>query len=82
MKKITEQELEDLKRINLEFNSLRIKIADIEIERNRLKIYKDEIFSKLDVASNDFKEQEKKLLDIYGNVNINIQTGEITDDKN
>ena len=32
MKTITEQELEDLRRVNSEFNTLKGKIADAEIE--------------------------------------------------
>jgi hypothetical protein len=79
MKTITEQELEDLRRVNSEFNSLKVKIADAEIEIKKLIIFKDGIFSKLEEASADFKEQEKKLLDTYGSVKINIQTGEITE---
>lgn len=82
MKTITEQELEDLRRVNSEFNTLKGKIADAEIEIKKLNVFKDGIFSKLETVSLDFKEQEKKLLEVYGNVNINLQTGEITDDKN
>ena len=82
MKKITEQELEDLRRVNSEFNSLKGKIADAEIEIKKLNVFKEDVFYKLETVSIDFKEQEKKLLEIYGNVNINLQTGEITDDKN
>jgi hypothetical protein len=82
MKTITEQELEDLKRVHSEFNSLKGKIADAEIEIKKLNVFKEDVFSKLETVSIDFKEQEKKLLDAYGNVNINLQTGEIIDDKN
>ena len=82
MKTITEQELEDLRRVNSEFNTLKGKIADAEIEIKKLNVFKEDVFSKLEIASLDFKEQEKKLLEVYGNVNINLQTGEITDDKN
>ena len=82
MKTITEQELEDLRRVNSEFNTLKGKIADAEIEIKKLNIFKDDVFSKLEVVSIDFKDQEKNLLDTYGNVNINLQTGKITDDKN
>jgi len=82
MKTITEQELEELKRVHSEFNSLKGKIADAEIEINKLNIFKEDLFSKIESVSNDFKEQEKKLLDTYGKVSINLQTGEITDDKN
>jgi len=82
MKTITEQELEELKRVHSEFNSLKGKIADAEIEIKKLNIFKEDLFSKIEYVSNDFKEQEKKLLDTYGKVSINLQTGEITDDKN
>ena len=82
MKTITEQELQDLRRVNSEFNTLKGKIADAEIEIKKINVFKEDIFSKLEIVSLDFKEQEKKLLEVYGNVNINLQTGEITDDKN
>jgi hypothetical protein len=82
MKTITEQELEDLRKVHSDFNSLKGKIADAEIEIKKLNVFKEDVFSKLETVSIDFKEQEKKLLDIYGNVNINLSTGEITDDKN
>ena len=82
MKTITEQELEDLRKVHSDFNSLKGKIADAEIEIKKLNVFKEDVFSKLETASADFKEKEKKLLDTYGNVNINLSTGEITDDKN
>ena len=78
MKTITKQELENLKKVSLEFNTLRGNIADIEIEIKKLNISKEKVFSELEIVSIDFKEQEKSLLDTYGKVNINIQTGEIT----
>jgi len=82
METITEQELENLKKVSSEFNTLRGKIADIEIEIKKLNVFKEEVFSELETVSIDFKEQEKKLLDTYGKVNINIQTGEITNGEN
>lgn len=82
MKTITEQELENLKKVSLEFNTLRGKIADIEIEIKRINVFKEEVFSKLETVSIEFKEQKQRLLDTYGKVNINIQTGEITNGEN
>lgn len=82
MKTITKQELENLKKVSLEFNTLRGNIADIEIEIKKLNISKEKVFSELEIVSIDFKEQEQKLLDTYGKVNINIQTGEITNGEN
>jgi len=82
MKKITDQELEELRRINSEFSVLKGKLADAEIEIKKISMFKEDVFSKLEAASIDFKDQEMKLLDAYGKVNINLQTGEITDDEN
>lgn len=79
MKTITEQELEELRRVSSEFNLLKGKLADAEIEINKLNVFKEDVFSKLDTVSIDFKDQEKKLLDVYGKVKIDIQTGEITE---
>jgi len=82
MKTITEQELEDLKKVSSEFNNLKGQIADAEIEIKRITMYKEDIFSKIDSVSVEFKDQQNKLLETYGKVSINLQTGEITDDKN
>jgi hypothetical protein len=82
MKTITEQELEDLRRIRLEINLSKEKLADVEIEIKRLNSFKEDLFSKIKTTYKDFSEQEKKLLEVYGNVNINLQTGEIKDREN
>jgi predicted membrane protein len=79
MKTITEQELEDLRKVHSEFNLLKVKLADAEIEVKKLNVFKEDVFSKLEIASLDFKEQEKKLIENYGNVKIDLQTGEITE---
>ena len=79
MKTITEQELENLRRVNSEFNTLKGKLADAEIEIKKLSVFKEEIFSNLESVSIDFKNQENKLIETYGKVNINLQTGEIND---
>jgi hypothetical protein len=55
MKTITEQELEDLRRVNSEFNTLKGKIADAEIEIKKLNVFKEDVFSKLETVSLDFK---------------------------
>jgi len=82
MKKITEQELEDLQKINADFSKLKSNLADAEIEIKKINLFKEDVFLKIEEASKVFKEQETKLLDTYGKVSINIQTGEITDDEN
>ena len=82
MKKITEQELEDLQKINADFSKLKSNLADAEMEIKKINSFKEDVFLKIEEVSKAFKEQETKLLDTYGKVSINIQTGEITDDEN
>ena len=79
MKTITEQELEDLRRIRLEINLSKEKLADVEIEIKRLKSFKEDIFSKIKTTYKDFSDQQNKLVEVYGNVSIDLQTGEIKD---
>ena len=82
MKTITEQELEDLRRIRLEINLSKEKLADVEIEIKRLKSFKEDIFSKIKTTYKDFSDQQNKLVEVYGNVSIDLQTGEIKDSEN
>jgi hypothetical protein len=82
MKTITEQELEDLRRIRLEINLSKEKLADVEIEIKRLNSFKEDLFSKIKTTYKDFSDQQNKLVEVYGSVNINLQTGEIIDSEN
>jgi hypothetical protein len=72
MKTVTTEELENLKELSLKFNEAKVSIADAELAKHKF-------FRDLDALSNDYKELETVLLEKYGNVNINLQTGEIND---
>jgi hypothetical protein len=82
MKKIEEQELLTLRELNKSFVELRAKLADLEIANRNIQSQKNLVFNDLDKLSSEFKSIEADLLETYGNVKINLETGEITDDKN
>lgn len=79
MKVLETQELESLKEINNKFNSLRNSIADNEISIKRLENNKSLIFAELEKISLEHKNIETNLLEKYGKVSINLETGEIND---
>jgi len=82
MKQITQEELELLQKANTSFNKAKLQLADIEIGIKQLEGKKSGVFSELEQISNEFKELETTMVEKYGNVNINLQTGEIQDDEN
>jgi hypothetical protein len=82
MKAIEKQELETLRDLNKSFVDLRAKLADLEIANRNIQSQKNLVFNDLDKLSSEFKSIESDLLEKYGNVKINLETGEITDDKN
>lgn len=81
MKKIEEQELQTLRELNKSFVELRTKLADLEIASRNIQSQKNLVFSDMDKLSSEFKTIESELLEKYGNVKVNLETGEITDDK-
>lgn len=81
MESIEKQELETLRELNKSFVELRSKLADLKIASRNIQSQKNLIFSDMDKLSSEFKAIESDLLEKYGNVKINLETGEITDDK-
>jgi hypothetical protein len=82
MKAIEKQELETLRDLNKSFVDFRAKLADLEIANRNIQSQKNLVFNDLDKLSSEFKSIEADLLEKYGNVKINLETGEIQDDKN
>jgi predicted nucleic acid-binding Zn-ribbon protein len=76
MKKIKKQELETLRGLNKSFTELRGKLADLEIASRNIQSQKNMIFSDMDKLSTEFKSIEADLLEKYGNVKVNLETGE------
>lgn len=77
MKILETQELENLRELNKNFNALKNNIADIEIAIRNLENKKTIVFSDLEKLSSDFADAEKVLTEKYGDVTINLESGEI-----
>ena len=75
---LTEQELNDLKRIQEQGNQLMMKFGEIEMSIQILELQKDRLVESLQ----ELKEKETTygqiLQNKYGNGNINTETGEFT----
>ena len=80
MKKIEEQELQTLRELNKSFVELRTKLADLEIANRNIQSQKNLVFSDMDKLSSEFKTIESELLEKYGNVKVNLETGEYDKD--
>lgn len=72
MKKVTTEELENLQTLHQKFNETKLNIADAELLKRKL-------FIDLDNLSKEYQELEALLLENYGKVSVNLQTGEIND---
>ena len=72
MKIVTTEELEVLKALHQKFNETKLNIADAELLKHKL-------FRDLDALSKEYQEIEALLLDKYGKVSVNLQTGEVND---
>lgn len=72
MKKVEQEELDNLRSLHNKFNETKLAIADAELSKNKL-------FRDIESLSKEFMNAEALLLNKYGNVDINLTTGEITD---
>jgi hypothetical protein len=78
MAKITDEELKSIEDIKKEVSQLIGLLGELEYQRLSMQLEVDDIKAKI----KDVKNSEIKLLESlrtkYGNVNINIETGEIS----
>jgi hypothetical protein len=69
--KLEKEELEILQKLNKDFQTIKVQLGDLAIQKNN-------VLKSLDVIQNMFKNEEKKLVEKYGEkAVINIETGEI-----
>jgi hypothetical protein len=73
--KLNEKELETIREMQGEFQKAKLALADLELNKHQL-------LKTIDVLKQDFGKQEQKLIDKYGADSvINVQTGEVTENK-
>ena len=79
MKVLETQELENLRDLNKKLSSIKNNIAEIEIAIRNLENKKTVVFSELEKLSADFANTEKEITEKYGNITVNLETGEINE---
>ena len=76
MKKIEQDELSKLTELNRNFRDLKFQVADIELSFERLKNQKKATIANLEVAVHDLAKYQEEIISKYGDITINLQTGE------
>jgi hypothetical protein len=75
-KKITQEELEKLRSLNQTYRDLKFQIADIEVSFERMKSQKMASLANLETSAFDLSQFQDELVSKYGDIKINLQTGE------
>ena len=79
MKSLETQELESLRSFSSRVKTLKEEIADIEVNLSRLNNKKPAVIFDLENAAEELSKLQTELQDKYGNVVIDLNTGEIKD---
>lgn len=79
MKSLETQELEDLRSLSSRVKTLKEEIADIEVNLSRLSNKKPMIIFDIENAADELTKLQNELQEKYGNVVIDLNTGEIKD---
>jgi hypothetical protein len=75
-KKIKQEQLDRLIDANRKFRDLKFNIADIEINFERLKVQKSQSMANIEIAAHDLSSVQEEIYNEYGDVQVNLQTGE------
>lgn len=81
MNTLESTELESLKALNVKVKTLKEDIADIEVSLSRLKTRKQSALFEIEVAAEELNKFQSELFEKYGDVTIDLSTGEIKDGK-
>lgn len=76
MKKLEQDELSKLTELNRNFRDLKFDVADIELSFERLKSKKKSTLANLEIAAHDLAKYQEEIIAKYGDITINLQTGE------
>jgi hypothetical protein len=74
--KITKEELDALVNANRVYRDLKFNLADIEMSVRRLGEQKELTMQQLEVAAATLTQEQQSIFDKYGDVSVNLQTGE------
>jgi hypothetical protein len=76
MSKIKKEELDALVNANRVYRDLKFNLADIEMSVRRLGEQKELTMQQLEVAAAKLTQEQQSIFDKYGDVSVNLQTGE------
>lgn len=76
MSKITKEELDALVNANRVYRDLKFNVADIEMSLRNLALQKDITLQQLEEAARGLAKEQQTIFDKYGDVSVNLQTGE------
>ena len=76
-RKLTEEELQQVKSLKQEYNNLAVTLGDIELRIADLKEVKNNVLEARKTINEKESNLDKQLQEKYGNGAINIDTGEI-----
>jgi hypothetical protein len=76
MSKITQKELDALVNANRVYRDLKFNLADIEMSVRRLGVQKELTMQQLETAAEALTKEQQSIFDKYGDVSVNLQTGE------
>jgi chromosome segregation ATPase len=75
---IEQSELDELKSLNSSVSELKSMIADCEVQVVRLKRMKDSAVSELESVGEKLSSVQGALREKYGDIVVNLKTGEYT----
>jgi len=73
-KKLTQEELKELQEAVNAMNNLQLQIGGVEAQKH-------ELLHSMETAKSALAEVQKKLEDVYGQVSVDISTGDIKEDE-
>jgi ribonuclease HII len=73
-KKLTQEELKELQEAVNTMNNLQLQVGGLEAQKH-------EVLHSMEVAKAALAEVQKKLEDVYGQVSVDISTGDIKEDE-
>jgi hypothetical protein len=62
--------------LNTNFRELKFQLADIEVTFNRLNSQKVSTLANIETAAYDLSLYQDKIVEQYGDIKVNLQTGE------
>jgi uncharacterized protein YfbU (UPF0304 family) len=78
VKKLSEEEVQQIKEIKQEYTSLALSLGELELQKSNIDKEKVRLLNYQEQLNAKETELAQKLTEKYGNGTINIETGEIT----